>query len=166
MASLQSIAKARPVHWIVLSAAILIVDYATGPSIQFPILFVFPVALATVGQGRATGASVGAALPLLRLSFHAQWPLPSSLTLETLDTLIDVVILVVTAFVIDHIVRQEREILVLEGLLPICSFCKRIRDEEGEWRQMESYIAARSGARFSHTFCRDCGQRHYPELVE
>lgn len=76
------------------------------------------------------------------------------------------VILVVTAFMIDRIVRQEREIQVLEGLLPICSFCKRIRDEEGEWRQMEVYIAARSGARFSHTLCRDCGRRQYPDLVD
>lgn len=166
MGSLQLMAKARPLHWIGLSAAILIVDYATGPFIQFPILFVFPVALATAGQGRVVGASVGALLPILRLSFYTQWPLPSSWALETLDTSIDVVILVVTAFLIDRIVRQEREIQVLEGLLPICSFCKRIRDEEGKWRQMEVYIAARSGARFSHTFCRDCGRRQYPDLVD
>jgi hypothetical protein len=166
MVSLQSIAKGRPIHWVVLSAAILIVDYATGPFIQFPILFIFPVALATAGQGRMVGATVGALLPLLRLSFYTQWPLPSSWALEILDTAIDVAILVATSLLIDRIVRQEREIRVLEGLLPICSFCKRIRDEEGEWRQMESYIAARSGARFSHTFCGDCGRRHYPELMD
>jgi len=166
MISPESLARARPIHWISLSVVILIADYATGPFIQFPILFVFPVALATAGQGKALGASVGAVLPLLRLSFYAEWPLPSSWALEIVDTLIDVVILVATAFLIDRIVRQEREIQVLEGLLPVCSFCKRIRDENGEWRQMEVYIAARSGARFSHTFCRECGQRHYPGLTE
>ncbi len=163
--SLRAIAEARPVHWILVSAAVLAVDYATGPYIQFPILFVLPVALASAGQGLVVGAATGAILPLLRLSFYLKWPLTSSWTLEIIDTLIDVVILVATSFLIDRIMRQEREIRVLEGLLPICSFCKRIRDEQGEWQQMESYIAAHSGARFSHTFCRDCGRHHYPGHV-
>lgn len=166
MLSIRAIARARPIHWIGLSAAILIVDYATGPFIQFPILFVFPVALAAAGQGRRVGILVAVLLPLLRLPFYLEWPLPYSWTLQMVDSSIDVVILVVTALMIDRIVDQDREIRALEGLLPICSFCKRIRDEDGEWRQMETYIAARSGARFSHTFCRECGQRHYPDQFE
>ena len=76
------------------------------------------------------------------------------------------VILIATAILVDRIVRQDREIRVLRGLLPICSFCKRIRDEEGAWRQLEIYIGARSDARFSHTFCPDCGRRKYPDLVD
>jgi hypothetical protein len=105
-------------------------------------------------------------LPILRLAFFLEWPLLTTWPLQALDTAVDVVILAGTAMVVDRIVRQERAIKVLEGLLPICSFCKKIRDETGEWRQMESYIASRSGARFSHTFCRECGRRHYPDLVD
>jgi hypothetical protein len=77
-----------------------------------------------------------------------------------------VAILVATSALIERMVRQERELRVLEGLLPICSFCKRIRDEDGEWRQLETFISAHSSARFTHTFCRECGQRQYPDLVE
>jgi hypothetical protein len=49
-----------------------------------------------------------------------------------------------------HRVRQ------LSGLLPICSWCKKIRDERGSWHQMEMYIAEHSEADFSHSICPDC----------
>ena len=44
----------------------------------------------------------------------------------------------------------------LQGLLPICSYCKRIRDDQNYWQQVESYIAVHSGARFSHSICPGC----------
>ena len=161
-----AMARIRAGHWITLSAAVLVTDYATGPFIQFPILFVAPVALATAAHGRRTGMIVAASLPLLRLSFFLRWQLPSSWALEVVDTGVDVVILVATSILIEKIVRQERELQVVEGLLPICSFCKRIRDEEGHWWPLEGYLSARSSARFSHTFCRECGMKHYPDLVD
>lgn len=64
--------KARVVHWVLASAVILLLDYGTGPFIQFPILFVVPVALATVTHGRAGGIVIAAVLPLLRLSFFCE----------------------------------------------------------------------------------------------
>ncbi len=44
----------------------------------------------------------------------------------------------------------------LQGLLPICSYCKKIRDNENYWQQVENYIAARSDANFTHGICPDC----------
>lgn len=55
--------------------------------------------------------------------------------------------------------RAQSEIKVLEGLLPICSDCKKIRDDEGRWTRMESYISERSRAEFSHGLCPDCLRR-------
>jgi hypothetical protein len=52
----------------------------------------------------------------------------------------------------------------LEGMLPICSFCKRIRDEEGGWHQIESYISEKSEVDFSHGICPDCAEKFYPGL--
>jgi hypothetical protein len=100
------------------------------------------------------------------LSFFLEWEVPSSWALEWIDAAVDVAILVGFSGLIDQIVRQQRKIRVLEGMLPICSFCKRIRDERGEWRQLESFIGERSAARFSHTFCEQCGKVHYPDLVD
>jgi PAS domain S-box-containing protein len=53
---------------------------------------------------------------------------------------------------------------MLSGLLPICSACKKIRDDKGYWNQLESYIAARSEAQFTHGICPDCARKLYPEL--
>jgi PAS domain S-box-containing protein len=50
----------------------------------------------------------------------------------------------------------------LSGLLPICAHCKRIRDDTGYWKQIESYIRDHSEAEFSHSICPDCLAEHYP----
>jgi hypothetical protein len=44
----------------------------------------------------------------------------------------------------------------LTGLLPICSYCKRIRDDGNYWQQLEGYISAHTGAEFSHGVCPEC----------
>jgi len=57
------------------------------------------------------------------------------------------------------------EVKQLSGLLPICSFCKRIRDDKGYWNMLETYISERSEAQFSHSVCEDCMKKHYPDLM-
>jgi hypothetical protein len=52
----------------------------------------------------------------------------------------------------------------LSGLLPICSHCKKIRDDNGYWNHLESYIQNHSAAQFSHGICQDCAKIHYPDL--
>jgi len=52
----------------------------------------------------------------------------------------------------------------LSGLLPICSSCKRIRDDQGSWYQIEAYIQQNSKAEFTHGLCPDCIQKLYPGL--
>ena len=51
----------------------------------------------------------------------------------------------------------------LEGLLPICAGCKKIRDDKGYWQQIEGYISAHSKAVFSHGICPECMKKLYPE---
>ncbi len=55
------------------------------------------------------------------------------------------------------------EIKVLRGILPICSFCKNIRNDDGYYEQLEAYIHKHSGVDFSHTVCPTCMKEHYPE---
>jgi HAMP domain-containing protein len=73
--------------------------------------------------------------------------------------------------------EEEREALILElndalaniktlkGLLPICASCKKIRNDEGFWEQMEMYIRDRSDAEFSHGICPECMKKLYPDYV-
>jgi hypothetical protein len=56
------------------------------------------------------------------------------------------------------------KVKVLSGFLPICSSCKKIRDDRGYWNQIESYIQEHSEADFSHGICPDCAVKLYPEL--
>ncbi len=71
--------------------------------------------------------------------------------------------------------EQERERLILElqkalaevktlsGLLPICSVCKKVRDDSGYWNQIEAYVSEHSGATFSHGCCPNCAVKFYEE---
>lgn len=58
------------------------------------------------------------------------------------------------------------EIKQLRGIIPICSGCKKIRDDEGYWHQVESYVRDHSEATFSHGICPDCLVEMYPECFE
>ena len=59
--------------------------------------------------------------------------------------------------------RARHEIRTLRGILPTCSHCKKIRDKEGEWHSIESYISERSEAEFSHGYCPDCIPICFPD---
>ena len=61
--------------------------------------------------------------------------------------------------------QQAREhVKQLQGLLPICSICKDIRDDQGYWGQIESYFSSHSEIRFSHGICPTCARKHYPDI--
>ena len=57
------------------------------------------------------------------------------------------------------------QLKVLNGLLPICASCKKIRDDKGYWNQLEDYITRHSEADFSHSLCPDCMQTIYPDFA-
>jgi DNA-binding response OmpR family regulator len=77
---------------------------------------------------------------------------------------------------VKHHAAKEREKLIealegsleeikrLSGLLPICAKCKRIRDKQDQWHQIEDYISDHSEADFSHGLCPDCARVLYPDL--
>ena len=62
------------------------------------------------------------------------------------------------------VVERTAEIKTLQGILPICSNCKKIRDEQGAWQQLEAYISQHTDTQFSHGICADCMQVMYPEV--
>ena len=55
---------------------------------------------------------------------------------------------------------------VMRGLLPICASCKKIRDDQGYWKQLEHFISEHSEARFSHSICPDCAVRLYGKVFD
>ncbi len=59
--------------------------------------------------------------------------------------------------------RAQQEIRTLRGFLPTCAHCKKIRDEQGLWHDLESYITEHSEAQFSHGLCPDCIPMYFPD---
>ena len=59
--------------------------------------------------------------------------------------------------------KALNEVKTLRGIVPICSFCKKIRDDKGYWNQVEVYIRERLDAKFSHGICPECIKEHYPD---
>ena len=64
----------------------------------------------------------------------------------------------------EKLINAMEEIKVLSGLLPICSSCKKIRDDKGYWNQIEDFIQEHSEAKFSHGICKECVKELYPDL--
>ncbi len=60
--------------------------------------------------------------------------------------------------------KSLEEIKTLQGFIPICSACKNIRDDEGYWEQIETYISKRSEAAFTHSICPECMDKLYPDI--
>ncbi|MBF0467939.1 MAG: cache domain-containing protein [Desulfamplus sp.] len=57
----------------------------------------------------------------------------------------------------------QKNIETLRGIVPICSYCKQIRDDQGYWNKVEAYVSKHTEAKFSHSICPSCMQEHYPE---
>ncbi len=68
----------------------------------------------------------------------------------------------------DRLIEELRQALAkirkLSDLLPICMYCKKIRDDKGYWSELEAYIRENTDTEFSHSICRECAQKHYPDL--
>jgi PAS domain S-box-containing protein len=64
---------------------------------------------------------------------------------------------------IDELKDALADVRLLSGMVPICANCKKIRDDQGFWTQIESYIQDHSDAKFSHSICPDCAAKLYPD---
>lgn len=79
------------------------------------------------------------------------------------EELNDVTELMKSMEIIEHL---KRELNILRGIIPICSACKKVRDDKGFWQQVEAYVRDRSEADFSHSICPECIEKLYPDLFE
>jgi hypothetical protein len=151
------------------------------------VLFLFPLAVGislmclVVGEGLASPYFVGNILVImgggaflrikpkvlyfLTLAIWLQHFLILSFIPFTLqDFMLNLFFLVSAAFLASYthysILKLTREINSLSGLLPICMYCKKIRDSEGYWNQVERFVAERAQVDFSHSICEECLEKN------
>jgi hypothetical protein len=163
--------RIHPAWWLALGALSLWVDHLTRFNATFPLLYTLPVIAAAWYSGQWPAAMLALAVPVFRIfAFLTSGNPPADLTSQILHTLLRggavLVIALWFARLAEHERDLSRQVKILEGLLPICSFCKSIRNESGTWERLETFISRRSEAEFSHGVCPSCGVTHYPELSE
>jgi len=70
----------------------------------------------------------------------------------------------------EHLISELQaaltQVKTLSGLLPICSGCKKIRDDQGYWNRIETFISKHSDAQFSHGICPDCTKKYFPDYKD
>jgi len=159
-----------PFYWLGLSVIFLAADYFAGPFIQFPITYLIPIFLASWYNGRQWGLALAITLPLIRLFFIiVLWTIPWTALEASANCLIRITVFSLFVILIDKRATQtrqlSREVNLLTGLLPICAYCKKIRDDKGQWNAIESYISKRSEAFFTHGVCPECMEKEYSQYL-
>jgi hypothetical protein len=129
-----------------------------------PTAWAGPVMLSYAGRCFAEGGTYGYGIgfliilylaTVLSYSFRHHRTIAQSISLrfENLDLIAD-------------LQRAVNEIRALQGILPVCSSCKKIRDDQGVWKPLETYISEHSAAKFSHGYCPECGKKALDEVRE
>jgi K+-sensing histidine kinase KdpD len=162
--------RIHPLWWVALGAVMLWIDYLTFESTNFPVFYVLPVILAAWYSGMWPALGLAIAVPVFRLMFLVlPQSSPGQMASVALATALRGVVIGFLALWFARLAEFERSlqrrVKILEGMLPICAYCKNIRNDTGDWERMEAYISRRSEAEFSHGICPSCSEKHYPGML-
>ncbi|MBN2080009.1 MAG: hypothetical protein JW838_13665 [Spirochaetes bacterium] len=157
--------------WTALTLLVLWADYLSGPIIQFPVFILLPLSLAAWYNGKSIAFIISLfGVAASGILFPYLWHQEQSPESMVINTAIRLTVFVLILFLVDKLSRLTRnlktEVKVLEGLLPVCSFCKKIRDRDETWYPMEKYIADHSRADFTHGVCPECARKHYGFILK
>jgi hypothetical protein len=163
--SIRSPNHSYPIHWVLVSISVIPLDYLTGPYLDsMVLLYPIPAAMAAWSGSHRWSIALAAALPPVRMLIFHYWGWQAPVMEAALDTTMIVLFSIALALIVLHLRRQVLTLRVLGGMLPICGFCKRIRNGES-WEPLERFISNHSEAQFSHTFCAECGSKHYGDYL-
>jgi len=154
------------------------IDWRTGYELNFFVFYFLPVSIAAWYIG--LGASVIIAVLCSIIWFSADilsghsYSSPVVPVWETMMRLLAFLAIGWAVSKIQALLMREREttkalrvslseVKVLKGLLPICAQCKKIRDAQGQWQYIETYIREHSDARFTHGYCPECARKALAE---
>lgn len=166
--------------WIWISLAVIcalflgLIDWITGYELNFFVFYFLPISLAAWYAGREASIFISVFSAVVWFGadalsgqahsshFYAVW--------NTIVRLVSFISIGWTVAQVRHLLDRERqlteelrrslsEVKVLEAFLPICSLCKRIRNQEGSWEQLEIYFGEHAGTQFSHGYCPECAKK-------
>jgi hypothetical protein len=163
--------KAGVAASLVVTLLVAWADYATGLELEFSAFYVIPVLLAAWAAGWRWSVAMALVNTIAwsvvdHLAGHVHLSLFYTLW-EFLDHAAVYVLVAATVGGLRLAIARQRalnleltqaldEVGELKGLLPVCAWCHKIRDDQGYWGQLETYIEARTQASFTHGICPDC----------
>jgi hypothetical protein len=171
----------KSLNWIyafIILFSVAVTDYVTGYEFGFFAFYFLPIAFAAWRLGLFSALIIAIFSSMVwfwadALSGHVY---PNNLVAvwNTIIRLISFIIIGWGLAWIHDLLLKERnttanlrkalaEIKILEGILPICASCKKIRNQHNDWQQMEAYISEHSEAQFSHGLCPECAKRYLTE---
>ena len=158
---LLPVGRVNPWWWTAVAASFLAFDYFGGGGTEFPI----PVIFAAWYSGAWPAIALAIAVSVFHvLVLIVGWK-GNDLTVPIAMTLVRLAVVSVMGLWFARLSEHERQlhryVVKLEGLLPICSHCKRIMNEAGAWEPIEAFISERSDAGFTHGLCPACLREHY-----
>ena len=162
--------------FLVLSSLLLLVgigllDYFTGREMSFGVFYFLPIWVMTWNFNRGVAVLFSCLCALVWLEvedisgavYSSAWIQLWNAGARLVYFLTFVLLLESTR---EKLLASRREVKELSRLLPICAACKKIRDDSGQWHELETYIKDHSESDFSHGICPDCAKKLYPEYSE
>jgi len=164
---------------LVILIAIGVLQDVTGTRITMAPFYLIPITLVTLRSSRTAGLLTSIVCGVMWISMDVRSPGYFFLWLDAWNNLLRVGVFVSSSLLLSRLkgdmIREMKlnaelqaalaEVHQLSGLLPICAWCKRIRDDEGNWQQIESYITVHSEADFTHGICPDCARKHQRQTL-
>ncbi len=158
----------------VLLLALALLQYLTGVKTTVAPFYLIPISAVTLRGGRPTGLLFSIAAGAIFLLLELPYPLNRYIWLELWNDLLRIGLFVACALALArlkadilremklkaHLQEALAGVKQLSGLLPICAWCKRIRDKQGNWELIEEYVTVHSHADFTQDICPDCARRH------
>ena len=115
--------------------------------------------------GARAAVALALTLSAVHLGFQHQWGTAETGAAATVNVIMRISVLLILATITARLGSQTRaareRVKILEGILPICAYCKDIRDEHDCWQQIEAYVSQHSEAHFTHGICPKCAQSHF-----
>jgi hypothetical protein len=165
---------------VIVSSLIFIIDLLAPQSIAGGVPYITVVLISLWSPHRHFTLFVAAYCSILTIIGFIYSPYGSTLEQEISNRFLALFSIWATAFLTllrknaerkreKEVAEKEKaleQVKILKGFLPICSSCKKIRDEEGDWNHLEDYIITHSEADFSHGMCPSCAKAMYPDLFD
>jgi hypothetical protein len=158
----------RELQAILLAGLVFGLDLLDKFGNAVSVLYVAPVLLVGLGTARRNPriVAIASACSALTVVGFALASTPSVLGVAVVNRVLSLLAVWMAASLCLLCLRVEDPFDAVQGFLPICASCKKIRDAEGEWNHLETYFSEQFAVKFTHGICSDCVRQLYPEVVK